>query len=375
MRILSQREQFPWRAKGAGLNGDIPEGLAFQHHPDGFDPFPTFDPDDPHAPAGHKWVQFQEDLDYDEDEDDNSVPFYLAAPDHKDLWHVRGADSGFRYSDDELKIHDQLPPGVRPEMDIDSWPTVSAHDGDRLTGYLQWIPREDRDRKGEIRNIQVLPQYQRRGIGTALFDYVKNYHEPLLHHSDTVSVDGAAWSSHEQSRREERSGGDRMRILSQREQYPWRTAAVNQDLVDRLDGEFWDWAEANNVTNPYLRDDVEQERGAIGHWPSIERFLKKRYPAAHRGLEMGSEEARPMLDQPSAQTYAPLWGKDRYETGPDAVAQHGYDPKEIAAGMLLLHNQSHPLRGDLAQEDQDRLTDIFTKRQQMQRDYEQRQQP
>lgn len=151
-----------------------------------------------------------------------------------------------------------------------------------------------------------------------------------------------------------------------------RLAAVTQDLVDRLGGEFHDWAEANNVTNPYLRDDIEQGRGPIGHWPSIERFLKENYPAAHRGLEMGSEEARPMLDQPSDQTHAPLWGKERYETGPDAIARHGYDPKEVAASMLLLHNQSHPFRGDLAQEDQDRLNGIAQKRFQMQRQYEQR---
>lgn len=180
----------------AGLHGDLPEGLTFRHHPDGFDPFPAFDPDDPVPPPGHKWVQFQEDLDYDEDEDDDSVPFYLAAPDG-DSWHVRGADSGFRYSDDELKIHNRLPPGVRSEMGIDSWPTVSAHDGDRTAGYLQWI--SNGTNHGEIRNMQVHPDYRRRGIGLALFDQASKV-EPRLHHSDILTEDGRGWSEYEQSR-------------------------------------------------------------------------------------------------------------------------------------------------------------------------------
>lgn len=194
----------------AGANGELPENLTFRYHPEGFDPFPAFDPDNPVPPPGHKWVQFHEDLDYDEDEDDNDVPFYLAAPDRNDSWHVRGADSGFRYDPDELKFHDRLPPGVKPEMSIDSWPTVSAHDGDRLAGYLQWIPEEEQERHGEIRNIQVHPDYQRRGVGTALFDHVKTHHEPLLRHSDNLTPDGQAWSSHEQARH--KLGGPRRRF-------------------------------------------------------------------------------------------------------------------------------------------------------------------
>lgn len=186
----------PHTARLAGKNGDLPEGLTFRHHPDGFDPFPAFDPDDPVPPPGHKWVQFQEDLDYDEDEDDDSVPFYLAAPDG-DSWHVRGADNGFRYSDDELKIHNRLPPGVRPEMGIDSWPTVSAHDGDRTAGYLQWI--SNGTNHGEIRNMQVHPDYRRRGIGLALFDQASKV-EPRLHHSENLTEDGRGWSAYEQSR-------------------------------------------------------------------------------------------------------------------------------------------------------------------------------
>jgi ribosomal protein S18 acetylase RimI-like enzyme len=61
-----------------------------------------------------------------------------------------------------------------------------------------------------------------------------------------------------------------------------------------------------------------------------------------------------------------------YDTGPEAVERHGYDPAEVAASMLLLHNRSHPLRGDMEQRDVDRLTGIVQKRHQMQRDYENR---
>lgn len=41
--------------------------------------------------------------------------------------------------------------------------------------------------------------------------------------------------------------------------------------------------------------------------------------------------------------------------------------------MLLLHNKTDRFRGDMSQEDQQRLVDIFQKRQQMQREYEKRQ--
>jgi len=52
------------------------------------------------------------------------------------------------------------------------------------------------------------------------------------------------------------------------------------------------------------------------------------------------------------------------------------DPRQLAAGMMYLHTWSHAQspqnswRGDKLPRDIDRLSDIFTKRQQMQRDYE-----
>lgn len=174
----------------------------------------------------------------------------------------------------------------------------------------------------------------------------------------------------------------RQQMQRQHEQRTARLAAVNQDLVDRLDRQFHGWwtdtfADRHRAGAPEVKswlDHGDHDAGPTSHWPNIEAFLKERYPAAHKGHDMGLEEAGHILDGHDPMPYQQHGTADLtpYATGPEAETTHGYDPKEIAAGMLLLHNRSHPLRGDMAQEDQDRLTDIFTKRQQMQRSYEQR---
>lgn len=160
------------------------------------------------------------------------------------------------------------------------------------------------------------------------------------------------------------------------------TAAVTQDLVDQLHNEFHDWWHTTGKAIPaqdgWGQPSYEAHRGPVGWWPNVENFLADRYPAAHRGFSKGWEGAQQMLDsKKDKNVYGETPEEDRvispYETGPDAEATHGYDPAEIAAGMVLLHNQSHPLRGGLAQADQDRLNDIAQKRFQMQRAYEQRQ--
>lgn len=162
-----------------------------------------------------------------------------------------------------------------------------------------------------------------------------------------------------------------------------RIAAVTGDLVDRLNDEYHQWYDQNSHAlppNPYAwRYQEEEQRGPLGYWPHIESFLEERYPAAHQGFRMGLEDAQAALDDKDADSNRgreddPLkWLKGRrYESGPEAVARHGYDPSEIAAGMVLLHNQTHPGRGSMAERDQQRLVDIYTKRRQMQRDYERR---
>ena len=156
-----------------------------------------------------------------------------------------------------------------------------------------------------------------------------------------------------------------MRIITAREQVemlaPWRTASGfdPNEVVNRLHGEFRDWASQNRESLPPTSS-FPPERS----WKNIEMFLHDNYPEAHKGFSLGQEQAGEMLDYP-------MKGK-RYKTGPRTVEALGYDPKEIAAGVLLLHNRSHPFRMDQSA-DLDRLIRIFDKRQQMQRNYEQRQ--
>jgi GNAT superfamily N-acetyltransferase len=144
-------------------------------------------------------------------------------------------------------------------------------------------------------------------------------------------------------------------------------AAVNQEMVDSLNTQFHDWWKqqdnsGGSADDMAQMDFMNEDRGPIGHWPNIENFLKEKYPAAHQGLGTGMEAE---------------WSLDGhakpYLTGPAAIKQHGYDPAEISAAMLLLHNQSDPFRGDMAQQDQDRLNDIAQKRYKMQRNYDSRQ--
>lgn len=146
------------------------------------------------------------------------------------------------------------------------------------------------------------------------------------------------------------------------------TAALTQNIVDRLQNEFDQWWEDSgkeHIDHPF----AWPGRGPIGHWPNVEAFLFDKYPAAYRGYDTGFENAGPVLENG---TRTP-WSEDEsYETGPEAFHEYGYDPKEVAAGMLLLHNQTHPFRGFMQQSDQDRLVDIFQKRMKMQRDFDRR---
>ena len=161
------------------------------------------------------------------------------------------------------------------------------------------------------------------------------------------------------------------RIPRQRDTFAYRLADNNYlpevyKLTDRLQSEFTDWwnnlKSGNAIWKPPFDD-----------WGHIEDFLKENYAAAHRGLDMGMEAAQPLIDEQARGHFGdhvPL--KDYYPSGPEAIAEYGYDPKEIAAGMLLLHNEAHGHREDLAQMDHDRLYEIAQKRYKMQRDFEQR---
>jgi hypothetical protein len=164
--------------------------------------------------------------------------------------------------------------------------------------------------------------------------------------------------------------------------------ASRKNLLQNLENEFHGWyAENGNEKLNWAG------RGPLGNWHQIENFLKDRYPAAHKGITTGKEETGHLLDNgqlgPDGDYCPTCHGQghhvlytDRtcvscggtgkpdqplaYETGPDAIARHGYDPKEIAAGMLLLHNRTHNLRSDMEQADNDRLSEIARMRSQMQ---------
>lgn len=260
-----------------------------------------------------------------------------------------------------------LPQGVHfryhPEL---VWsPGVTAHYKGKQIGSLEWyhddhIMVDLGSRKpGEIDRISVDPKHQGNSVASSMFDFAKQ-HEPRLHHSDRLTPDGEGWSAYEKSRH----------------------AAVTQNLVDRLHDEFSKWYHhGGGIDQDEFHEDHldpissdQPARGPVGDWANVERFLKQNYPAAHKNHGMGLEEAGHIMDGHDPMPYQQNSGADLtpYATGPDAVSAHGYDPKEIAAGMLLLHNKSTPFRGDLAQEDQARLNDIFDKRVKMQRTYEQR---
>jgi hypothetical protein len=142
-------------------------------------------------------------------------------------------------------------------------------------------------------------------------------------------------------------------------------------IADKYDQEGWPQGdEGNEITTQFLNSQgtyrrIQNEmkrRGPIGWWPNVENFLKQKYPAAHKNFEAGLEDAAHWLDKGGV-----------YDTGQDSISQYGYDPREVAAGMVFLHNESHPFRGDMAQKDQQRLTDIYNKRVQMQEEYNQKQ--
>ena len=162
---------------------------------------------------------------------------------------------------------------------------------------------------------------------------------------------------------------------------------VQNDVLGKVDQEFHDWAWENNKENPYDEPGSDgwhgEPRGPVGYWPHIEDFLKEKYPAAHRGLSLGMEEVGYLMDVvPGGHGWGkPVSGQeglkvddlDPYETGVDAVAKHGYDPKEIVAALMLLHNGTSPLRRKsqgFQDEDLERLHDIAARRYMMQRQYE-----
>jgi len=167
------------------------------------------------------------------------------------------------------------------------------------------------------------------------------------------------------------------RIITAREQVemlsPWlfqandnNEAARRSQFVPKLKNEYMEWYDENGDDRLDYSD-----RGPLGSWRNIENFLNAKYPAVYRGYNAGQESVADVLDNP--ELHDDYEGRV-YETGPEVAAKYGYDPAEIAAGMLLLHNDSHRYRNDLAGADHKRLFDIFKARHRMQQEYNQRKQ-
>lgn len=250
-------------------------------------------------------------------------------------------------------------------------------------GHIEWLDDRDADvaeqfgeppiNPGEVSYINVDDPLRRQSIGTALFDHAQA-HEPRVHHSEDRTELGKRWVNHEQSRNSVTAG-----LV--------RTAAeLAHEYAQQLHDEFHDWArnDADWLHGGKTTDIPDYTRpmgGPLCYWENIEKFLKDRYPAVHRDYRFGEETARPVLDNKRV-TFPPMHAGDHepYETGPEAVARHGYDPKQVAAGMMYLHTWSHggqptgyEREQKLLSRDLDRLTDVFDKRQQMQQGYEERQ--
>jgi len=74
---------------------------------------------------------------------------------------------------------------------------VAEMDGSPV-GYLEWFPTNDDSptaNGGEVSMVRVEPNFRRQGIGTALWDWVKENVEPELRHSDMQSTEGYDWAT------------------------------------------------------------------------------------------------------------------------------------------------------------------------------------
>lgn len=268
--------------------------------------------------------------------------------------------------------------------------------GDLLPGIkgrslLQFNHDTDQNGNPEIyvSGIHVDEGHRRDGIAEALMRRLHRDHPDTPINPGFMTDDGQGLLD-----------GLKKRIPEAGEALVPRFAAFDQDLIDRLRGHYLDWYGENGDERLEGHHPDFGSLGPFSNWHNIEQFMRSEYPAAHRGLSVGLEGTGRLLDtgfnsnEPGRDNCTGCYGSGRdrrtgqacercggtgvsdeplaYETGPDAVATHGYDPKEVAAGMLLLHNQSQPQRGDMLDMDIDRMSDIAQKRFDMQRAYEQR---
>jgi GNAT superfamily N-acetyltransferase len=84
--------------------------------------------------------------------------------------------------------HQPAPSGAGRVLAYDDEAREAADPSMSLTvGALSWHPG------GEVRQVYVRPEYQRRGIGAAMWNHARSVN-PDLHHSPTQTGEGMLWS-------------------------------------------------------------------------------------------------------------------------------------------------------------------------------------
>ena len=273
------------------------------------------------------------------------------------------------WPEDDPRI-EKITPAMRHLM---KFPAVEAKVNGQHAGFISWDahPRWD----GEISMIQVPKEFQHHSIATSLFDHARTIN-PKLHHSPIKTEEGEGWARHEE-RRHTPAGQYRdlknPKIPIKRKRLNANTIRCAADLtkkfIDQLQNEFTTWHQSQ--PNP---DDWPLYRG-VGGWENVEKFLHEKYPACYRGFDYCLEQARPLMHDKGFVDNGKYQQPPHYETGPEAEAKYGYDPKAVAAGMILLHNKENDWHGDRGSRidvDTRLLNDIFQKRVMMQHEYEQR---
>jgi hypothetical protein len=178
---------------------------------------------------------------------------------------------------------------------------------------------------------------------------------PFSHH--TVSTDGLRYPPRTAALGHDRPSGEDtaadLLVLAAKTQ----NGILADETIDRVRSEFRDWYEKKNP--------AYSPESAAQHWTNIENFFADHYPATHRGLTYGYENARPLLKQKNDAYWGDIPDADPYETGPEAVETHGYDPAEIAAAGLYLHNEGRWNRREFQNSDRNLLMKVIRERHKM----------
>lgn len=142
------------------------------------------------------------------------------------------------------------PPGLyREDMELPYDRHYETTAVDTATGrQVGWLSRQH---DGEIHEIAVHPDYRRRGIGTALFNWTKTHVDPETHHSTEMTDDGLAWAQSMGWNPEHRSDKDMSDEFGSADQMPLHTGPTY-----KFDGSPHI---ASRTAMPYDDEDREEE--------------------------------------------------------------------------------------------------------------------